>query len=94
MDKKLKKKSLKYSVSKIVSFSNKGQGTKKYTISSAKKGKKSYKKYFKINKTSGQLTVKKKLRKGTYTVKIKVSAAGDSNHNSRNATVAAKIRVK
>ncbi len=38
------------------------------------KGSKSFKKYFKINKTTGKVTIKKnsKMKKGTYKVKVKV----------------------
>jgi len=53
---------------------------KTYTLSSAKKGKRSFKKYFKINKTTGKVTIRKGLKKGTYKVKVKVKALGNSNY--------------
>ena len=68
-----------------------------YRLSSVKKGGKSFKKYFKINKTTGKLTIKKnqKMKKGTYKVKVKVKAAGNANYNASAAkTVTFKVRVK
>ena len=53
-----------------------------------------FKKYFKINKTTGKVTVKKGLKKGTYKIKVKVSAAGDNNYKSGNKTVTLTIKVK
>lgn len=44
--------------------------------------KKKFKKYFKVNAKSGRITVKKGLKKGTYKVKVRVTAAGDANHNA------------
>ncbi len=79
--------------------------TKKRTIKRSKAitvknavGKLSYKKV-KGNKKitvskSGKITVKKGLKKGTYTVRIKVTAAGNSNYNAAVKTVKVKIRVK
>ena len=95
--KKLKKKSQKLAASKIIKITEKGQGEMSYQLTSAKKGKKSFKKYFKINKTSGKLTIKKnsKMKKGTYTVKVKVNAAGNTNYNgSAWKTVTIKIKMK
>ena len=66
-----------------------------YTLSSAKQGKKSVKKYFKINKKTGKLTVKKGLKKGTYTVKVKVKANGNTNYKASTVkTVTFKVKVK
>ena len=92
--KKLKKKSQTVSAGKAYKFSSKGQGTKKYTLSSAKKGSKSFKKYFKVNSKTGKITVKKGLKKGTYKVKVKVKAAGSANYNAGTKTVTVKIKVK
>lgn len=97
---KLKKKAQYLDVSKIMSFADEGQGEKTYTLASAKKSGKSYKKYFKINESTGKLTVKKGLKKGTYTVKAKVKAAGESNPEGityllpAEKTVTIKIKVK
>ncbi len=93
---KLRKKSQTLKVSKVIKFTKKGQGKKTYKLSSAKKGKKSYKKYFKINKSTGKLTIKKnkKMKKGTYTVKAKVKAAGTKNHKASSwKTVTIKIKL-
>ena len=93
--KKLKKKNQKLDVSNMIIFANRGQGQLNYSIVSAKKGKKSFKKYFKINAETGQLTVKKRLKKGTYKVNVNVSASGDKNYNpSVLQTVMIKVKVK
>ena len=89
---KLKKKNQTISRKKAITVS-KAQGTVTYKLSSAKKGKKSYKKYFKVSK-SGKITVKKKLKKGTYKVKIKVTAAGNSTYKAATKTVTVSIKVK
>ncbi len=92
---KLKKKNQYKTASKIMTFADKGQGTRTYTLSSAKKGKKSYKKYFSINSSNGKLTIKKKLRKGTYTLKVKVKANGNDSYDpSSLKTVTIRIKVK
>ena len=67
-----------------------------YTLSSAKNGSKSFKKYFKINKKTGMVTIQKnkKMKKGTYTVKVKVKAAGNANYKaSAVKTVTFKVKV-
>ena len=95
--KKLKKKAQTLAVTKVMTFKKNGKGTMKYTLSSAKKGSKNFKKYFKINAKTGKVTIKKnkKMKKGTYTVKVKVKAAGDSNYKaSATKTVTFKIKVK
>ena len=62
---------------------------------SAKKGSKSFKKYFKINTTNGKVTVKKSLKKGTYKVKVKVKAAGNTNYKpSAVKTVTSAFKIK
>ena len=57
--------------------------------------KKKFKKYFKISST-GTVTVKKKLKKGTYKVKVKVLATGDSTYKAASTwkVVTIKIKVK
>ncbi|MCR5667380.1 MAG: hypothetical protein K6G01_11210 [Eubacterium sp.] len=47
-----------------------------------------------VSKKTGKVTVKKKTKKGTYTIKIKVSAAGDANHYATAKTVKCKVVVK
>ena len=94
---KLKKKTQTLAVTKVIKFTKKLNDKKTYTLSSAKKGKKSFKKYFKINKTTGKVTIKKntKMKKGTYKVKVKVKAAGNSNYKaSATKTVTFTLKVK
>ena len=63
--------------------------------SSAMKGKKSFKKYFRISKTTGKVTVRKGLKKGTYKVKVTVQANGNGNYiASARKTVTFKVRVR
>jgi len=93
--KKLKKKAQPLAVSKVITFTKNAKDKKNYTLSYAKKGKKSFKKYFAINKTTGKVTVKKGLKKGTYKVQVKVKALGNANYNaSAWKTVTFKVVVK
>lgn len=71
--KNVKKKAQILGVTKVIKFTNKGQGAKTYV-------KKSGNKKITINKKTGKVTVKKKLKKGTYKVKVKVTAAGSANY--------------
>jgi hypothetical protein len=90
--KKLKKKTQTIARSKAITVS-KTQGTQTYKLASVKKAK--FKKYFKVNAKTGKITVKKKLKKGTYTLKIKVKCAGNSNYKpSTWKTVTVKVKVK
>ena len=91
---KLKKKSQKLARYQVISFIDEGQGDITYKLSSAKKKGKSYKKYFKINASTGKVTVKKGLKKGTYTVKVKVKAGGTEYFKSAQQTVTFKVKVK
>lgn len=84
--KKLKKKKQTLAVSKVMSVSG-AQGT--VTYAKVKGNKK-----ITINKTTGKVTVKKKLKKGKYKVQIKVTAAGTTAYNSGSKTVTVTIRVK
>lgn len=95
--KKLKKKAQKLVVTKVISFTKDVKDKKTYALSSAKKGKKNFKKYFKIDKTTGQVTIKKnkKMKKGTYKVVIIIRGEGDTNYLVSSAkTVTAKVKVK
>ena len=47
-----------------------------------------------IAKKTGKVTIKKGLKKGTYTVKVKVKAAKTRNYNALTKTVTFKIKVK
>ncbi len=47
-----------------------------------------------VNKKNGKLTVKKGTKKGTYTVKVKVTAAGNTTYKAGSKIVTVKINVK
>ena len=47
-----------------------------------------------VNKSTGQVTLKKGLPKGSYKVKVKVSAKGNTNYKSGDKTVTLTIKVK
>lgn len=93
--KKLKKKAQTVKRTKAMSVS-KAQGKVTYKLVSVNKArsKGSYKKYFKVNKKTGKITVRKRLRKGSYYLKIKVTAAGNSQYKAASKTRTVKIRVK
>ena len=89
----LKAKALKKSAKTIKALTVKGAKTKlSYKLSSVKKAK--FKKFFKVNSSNGKITVKKGLKKGTYTLNIKVSAAGSDSYNPASKKVTLKIKVK
>ena len=73
--------------SKVITFTKNGKGTITYTKSSGDSK-------ITINKSTGKVTVKKGLKKGTYSVKVKVKAAGNSKYKSATKTVTFKITVK
>ena len=89
---KLKKKNQTIALKKAMTVT-KAQGTVTYKLSSAKKGKKNFKKYFKVAK-NGNITVKKGLKKGAYKVKIKVTAAGNATYKSGSKALTVTIKVK
>lgn len=88
---KLKKKSQTIKASKAFTAS-KGNGTLTYSISKVSKSR--FKKYFSINKKTGNITVKKGLKKGTYKVTISVKASGTTYYKSATKKVTTKIVVK
>ena len=45
-------------------------------------------------KNDGTITVKKGTKKGTYTIKVKVTAKGNSAYKAKSKTVTVKIKVK
>ncbi len=51
-------------------------------------------KSFIVNRTTGNVTLPKATRAGTYTVRVKVTAAGNQNYNSGSKTVSYTITVK
>ena len=83
---KLKKKHQSVAVKNVLTVS-KAKGTVTYA-------KQSGNKKITINKKTGKVTVKKGLKKGTYKIKVKVSAAGNSTYKSGSKTVTFKIKVK
>ena len=86
--KKLRKRNQTLSVSKVIAITKKGQGNLIYAKVSGNKK-------ILINKTTGKVTVKKKLKKKTYTVKVKVMASGNAQYKSSGwKTVKFKIKVK
>ena len=92
---KLKKTAQKLAVFKVIRFTKDAKDKKTYTLASAKKGSKSFRKYFGINKTTGKLTVKKGLKKGTYKVRAEVKAAGNNIYDaSAVKSVTIKVRVR
>ncbi len=63
------------------------------------KGKVTYQKVkgnskLQINKSTGKVTVGKGLKKGTYKLKVKVKAAGNSRYKKLTKTAIIKINVK
>ena len=69
---------------------SKAQGKLRYKNVSTKKAVRKWK----VNAKTGKLTVPKKTKKGTYTVKLRVTAAGNANYNSGYKTVSFKVVVK
>ncbi len=89
--KKLKKKSRTVPRAKVLTVADaKGKVTYKLVSVSKKK----YKKYFKINPSNGVVTVKKKIKKGTYVIKCTVTAAGNEDVKPLSQTVTFTIKVK
>ena len=67
------------------------QGKLTYKLVSVTNSK--YRKYFSVNTKTGVITVKKGLNRGTYRLKIKVTAAGNTNYNSASKELTATIKV-
>ncbi len=92
--KKLRKKKQTVSRSKVMNVQY-PVGKVTYKLTGVKRGKsKKYYKYFKINTVNGNVTIKKKLKKGTYKVTCSVTAEGDSYYKSSTKTITFKIKVK
>ena len=92
--KSLKKKSKIIKRAKLFTVKN-AKGKLSYKLAASKRGKKSFKKMFRVNKKTGKLLVKKGLKRGTYKVKVKVKAAGNAKYKvSGWKSVIFKIRVK
>ena len=84
---KVRKKAQKISASKLYNFTDNGVGTHLFAKASGNK---------KITVSgNGVITVKKGLKKGTYTVKVKVMATGDKEYaNTSWQIVTVKVKVK
>ena len=91
---------------KLIRYCSNGDIQKTKTVKRAKafkiskaKGKVTYKKIsgskkITVNKKNGNVTIKKGLKKGTYKVKVKVQAAGDSVYaKSKAKTVTVTVKV-
>lgn len=84
---KIKKAAQTLTVTKVIKFENKGYGSLSYS-------KKSGNKKITINKKTGKVTLKKGLKKGTYKVKLNITANGNSNYNKLTKTITVKIKIK
>ena len=83
---KLKQKNLTVSRSKALTL-KKAKGTVTYKkIKGPKK--------ISIDKKTGKITLKKGLKKGSYSLKVKVTAKGTTNYLKGSKTVTIKIKVK
>ena len=96
MTAKAAKSSFSFSLSKVKSAAqtvaapvtvSKAQGTVTYKKTSGNSN-------ITIDSKTGKLTVKKGTKKGTYTIKVQVKAAGNTNYNAKTTTVSFKVIVK
>lgn len=83
---KLKKKARTLDVSAVMDVSG-AQGTLIYQKTSGSDK-------IKVDRSTGNVRLKKKLRKGTYSVTVRVTAAGNRNYNAATKTVNFKVKVK
>ena len=83
---KLKKKNQSVALKNAIEIKN-AKGKVTYAKSSGNKK-------ITINKTTGKITVKKGLKKGTYSVKVKVKMAGNAEYKAETKNVTVKIKVK
>ena len=83
--KTLKRKSV--TVAKAFSV-NKAQGTVTYTKIASGSSK-----CLTVKKASGKITVKKGVKKGTYKIKVKITAAGNTNYKAGSKIVICKVTV-
>lgn len=92
---KAKKVTVKYA--KVKKKKQTVAAKKAFTVSKAQ-GKVTYKKLSGNKKitinSSGKITVKKKLKKGTYKLKVRVTAAGNTKYKAGSKTVTVTIKVK
>ena len=88
--KKIKKKAQTVKRTSAINVT-KGQGSVTYKLSGVDKAK--FKKYFTVNSKTGTIKIKKKLKKGTYKVKVAVTAAGNGNYNKGTKTAVVTVKV-
>lgn len=89
-NKTLKKKAQSFKIKKVLRVSKaRGKVTYKKVSASSKINK-----YVSITKDGTVKLKKAKVKKGTYTVKVKVTAAGDKSYKSKSVTKTFKIKVK
>lgn len=70
------------------------QGATRYKLLSAKLKAKSRKSRFKVNATTGTVTVKKGTARGAYKLKIRVSSAATPNYTAAAKTVSVTVTVE
>ena len=87
----------KKAVVKLAKVKKANQTVKAVTVKN-NQGKVTYKKSgsskLTVNAKTGKITVKKGTKKGTYKIKIKVTAAGNASFNKAVKTVTVKVTVK
>ena len=98
----VKAKTVSFSAAKVAKKAQSVKASKAFAVENAQ-GAVTYKATKNITKgamkhvkvaENGKVTVKKGTKVGTYKLKVKVSAAGDSNYNASKKTVALKVKVK
>ena len=88
--KKIKQKTQTVSRKKAVKLS-KAKGKVTYKLLGVTKKK--FKKYFKVNARTGKITVKKGLKKGSYKLKIRITATGNSSYKKISKTAKVTINI-
>ena len=89
--KRLAKQKVVIKCKKAITISN-DQGD--LTFSKGEVVKKAFAKKVKVNKTTGNITVKKNVKKGTYVVTVNVKAAGNENYKAATEKSVVTINVK
>ena len=87
----LASKDVKRKVSKVLKIKG-AKGKKTFVLKGV--AKKSAKKYFSMNRKTGALTIRKGLKKGTYTLTVKVRAAGNISYKPKSSTAKVKVVVR
>ena len=88
---KLKKKNQTIKRAKAITVKGK-KGTLTYKKTSGNTKASGGKKIL-VNKKTGNITVKKGLKKGTYKIRVKVTDSGDANYSKQTATATVTIKV-